>query len=254
MSGVPQSKLELVRRLLAGAPDGAVRSLETALAGASGDLSAIRDLVRHEKNDRALRSAVFSPLLGKGPGVLPDAYRFTSTAAAQAWSALARDRGELLEAAREAQADRRVTDPDPAVFDDLCLAAADLAETAAAPLGPDAALALRFAPLVRGALDRSGAWLGRADAEQAAALRLLLKDAASLTEDGAPRFLNLVSTHLEPPALLLRFVSAALGRPNDNYLASSELAALGEALLDALDAAVDRVRRFMPSQDRKSVV
>lgn len=248
MALMPEAKLELVRRLVAGAPDAAVRSLDAALSGVgAGDLADVRDLVRREKNERGLRTAVLHPLLGTNRGVLSEPFRFTPGTSAFVWDALGRRRPELLAEAREFQASRRVHDPEPPVFDELCVVAAELEEVATG-LGSEAVLSLRFAPWIRSALSRAPAWLGRADPEQAAALRLILKDAAQVVEDGAPRFLNLLSTHFEQPGLLLRFVSAALGRPNDNYLASSELAGLGEALLAKLGTAVEQVKTFAPSQ------
>lgn len=251
MSAIPDAKLGLVRRLVETAPDSAVRSLVAALAGATdGGLSIVRDLVRDEAAQRALRAAVLMPVLGAGRTVTMEVARFDAARLGRVWAAVRRRDPELSARVRDSYDALRPGDPAPLVFDELCLAAAAAVRDEpefAASLDQDAAHCLEAAPLVRRALGKASAWIGRPDPSEAAALRLILKDAAALAEDGVPRMLNLLATHLDEPSLVLRFISAALERPADNYLASSELAGFGEALLTEIAAGIDRVRAFNPA-------
>jgi hypothetical protein len=251
MSAIPEAKLELVRRVVGAAPDAAVRSLAAALASASGGgLAEVRDLVREEASERALRRAVLMPVLGTGAAVTMPVARFGGAHLGVVWNAVRRREPELLAQARDRYEALRPGDQVPLAFDEVCLAAASAVRddpALAAALPADAAACLETAPLVRRALSRSGAWIGRPNPEEAAALRLILKDAAALAEDGVPRTLNLLATHLDEPCLVLRFISAALERPNDNYLASSELAGFGEALLTEISTGIEQVRSFNPA-------
>lgn len=251
MSVIAASKLKAVRILIATAPDSAVRSLRMAMAGAGGDLSQVRDMVEAEVAEREFAATVFAPVCGRGQGLLHRPVRFEAPQRRKLIELVRESEPALVSDAARALSEMRAGDPAPAELDAICLAAAAALRERpeeAAGLDPDAAPCLDMAPLVRSALERAPVWLGRAHPEHAAALRLMMRDAAQLAEDGVPRFLNLLSTHLEDAGQILRFISAALGRPNDNYLAESELAVFGEAALAAVDARIEMLKGFTSDQ------
>ena len=47
-------------------------------------------------------------------------------------------------------------------------------------------------------------------------------------EDGGPKLLDLLYSHLEEPWQVLRLISAVMNRPADSYVANSEFSAVGE--------------------------
>lgn len=249
MSATVAAKLKAVRALLEGAPDSAVRSLALALSSAGAGLAEVRAMADAELATRETVAAVFAPVRGAGRGLLYQPPKFTPARLRRLWTLIERQDAPALQAACEQYRNMRQGDASPLVFEDICrLAATVLREQPVldATMGEDAVFCLEAAPLVHQALDRASTWLGRAQPEHAAALRLLLRDAGALADDGVSRFLNLLSTHLEDPNHVLRFVSAALDRPNDNYLAASELAGLGEAVLNSVDERIEAAKAFSP--------
>lgn len=251
MAGLSEAKLKAVRMLVQSAPDSAIRSLTSALAAAADPgLATVRDMLRDEAVARRTRAAVFHPVSGLfEPGPYGPA-RFPAGTAALLWRLLAERVPDAVREASVALAELRAGDPSPAVFDALCAEAAELVTERPEVFGETAAdltRALASVPLIRRVTDRMPKWLGRADEDDSVALRLVFKDAAAIAEDGVPFLLDILRTRMAEPRHLLRLVSVALERPSDSYLAESELADLGVALLDDVDEHIEQVKRFDPT-------
>lgn len=149
------------------------------------------------------------------------------------------------------------------VGDRLCLAAAAAvrdrpeavwptglsAETREAGLEAMASC-LDLAHLARKALKHLESWLGRPDADSLAELRLLIRDAATIHEDGAPRLIDILFAHLRDAALVLRLVTQTSGSAGrDEFLSGSEMAVFVERLIAGVEVRAARVAAFRPGPD-----
>ena len=267
MPGLSEARVGAVRRLIEQVPDGAIRSLETALAGsdrADQSLALVYDIVNAEVLDRRTRSAVFAPLT---PLCLPppDALQrlaFPHAALALTWRGLKAVDPENVALAIRLAAPLRHDDETPEVFDELCRRAAEGLRQAEAAFQPLAALldaqgpgarrtfgdALALSSLARTALKRMPTWVRTLSGEYAAAIRLAFRDAVAVSDDAGPPFMEILFGHLDEPHQVLRLISLVMDRPNDRYLAASELASFGERLLDDLDRRIEDIRRFDPGR------
>ena len=115
------------------------------------------------------------------------------------------------------------------------------------PSVADLADYLRLCPFARVALARLGDWLGKANEERAAVLRLIFRDAAEVQGDSAPRLMEMLLGHVPEAAQILRPISLITERAGDRYLASSELAGFGERLLDRAEEHVGLLTAFLPA-------
>jgi len=250
------AKLEAVRRLIAVAPDAALRSLSAALTETGPDLYEVRTLIADEQAARTLRDAVLSPIL---PLLAPRADGlpapcFSAAVVREAWRRVQETRTDEVHAAhRDIDLWDPQLDPTPRTFDALALAvaAAVEADASAGFVGADGgasarelAIYLKLTPLARKALLRLNEWLGRATEERAAVLRLIFKDATEVAPDSAPRLMTLIQAHLPEAWLILRPISLLTERAGDRYLASSELACFGEQLLTEVERRVGALRAF----------
>jgi hypothetical protein len=109
---------------------------------------------------------------------------------------------------------------------------------------------LDLTPLARQAIERLPEWLGRMSEERAAAARLAYKDAVSVSDEAGPRLIAMLLAQLPQPWLILRVLAAVVIRPNDRYLASSELARFGDYVLDDVTRRLAGLRRFDVDQGR----
>ncbi len=263
MGHLSESQISTVRALLTSAPDYAVRDLEATLAQGSERhdvMRIIRTMVAAEALDRRARHAVFRPIvpLCSRPQGRLGGMTFPQAALAGVWRGLKIDRGRNVELAL-AGADSRSFDPPSAeIYDELCAEAAaglraranDGYAAAAAALEGSAGGAEAFAayldvaPVARTALDRMHDWLGRLNDERIASARLAFRDAVAVADDAGPRLLEILYAHLEEPWAVLRLVSAVMQRPDDRFVASSELAVFGERLLDDIDVQLTLVSAF----------
>jgi hypothetical protein len=254
MAGPTSAKLGAVRMLIETAPDHALRSLQLALAGADdGPMAQIRAMIQAEQKARALRDAVFAPLMPLfGPEGQLGGPRFPKRVCAVLWSDLKRHDGALVEVARLAHEDRYPDEPIPPSFDELCAVAAwRLRETPGTFFrGDDSVRAEQLAAffdlatVARALLARVPEWLGVASEDRVAQLKLLFKDAVGVAVDATPRLLELTLAHLSEPHKILRLVSALTDHAGDRFIASSELASFGERLLDDVDARIAAVKTF----------
>jgi len=149
------------------------------------------------------------------------------------------------------------------VGDRLCLAAAAAVRDrpeAVWPTGLSAgtreagleamASCLDLAHLARKALKHLESWLGRPDADSLAELRLLIRDASSIHEDGAPRLIDILFAHLKDAALVLRLVTQTSGSAGrDEFLSGSEMAVFVERLIAGVEVRAARVATFRPGPE-----
>jgi len=260
MSGLSAVQLGAVRTLVQSAPDTALRSLARALTGASGGaMTEIRDLVAGEESGRAVRAAVFAPVLpmfgARADGVT--GLTFPRRALGALWSALKIDQPDLVATVEQACRDWDAETPPPESFDRACAAAAEIlrrrpqdifrAGEADARAAEALAACLDLAPVARPALARLGEWLGRATDERIAGLKLTFRDADAIAPDATPRLLEMLMAHVGDASLILRLIAMLMDhRPAERYVASSELASFGERLLDDAEARIGRIKAFQP--------
>lgn len=253
MTTLSDEKAALVRRVVELAPDRALGQIEAVLNDARGDpaMAAIRHMVEREMGDRQVREAVFAPLSpwlkSQAPGLIGALWRGLH---ALTPLQIAEARQALLEW-------RRAEEPPPAILDTLCalagegLASEDLAfADARAAAGERRGLLVEdfaLAALARRAAPHLVSWTGRSDRAEFAALRVIMREASAVRADGGPRLLEILSAHLVEPWRVLRVVSTLMERPNERFLAASELAVFAERALDGVEARVADVQRFDPS-------
>jgi hypothetical protein len=255
MAAIAAHKLQIVRMLVETAPDSALRSLELALAGVGsvGGLAQVRGLVEDETSERFVRNNVLAPIvplcvvrgvaqISFSPRVLPFLWKALKTTAPQ-----------RIEEASAKCNPWDLEQGSPEVFDDLCRLAAQglrdpeqAAFDAVRGLGATDELihCLDLVPIVRGALPKLSEWVSRMSGDRAAAARLAYRDACAIREDSGPRLFDMLAAHLPDDWRILRVISAVMDRPNDRYLASSEVSAFGERVLADIDAAIDLIRDF----------
>ncbi len=257
MVALSAEKRQIVQSVIEAAPDGAVRSLELALASVgSGDglLNGVRALVEIEASDRAVRNIILSPIVALCQVREGDALSFPAQTKARLWRGL-----KVIEPALVSDAIARANTWDreslpPAPFDALCAAAARAIREqhpafealANAPDADELLACLDLVPLVRGAAMRLESWLSNMTVERQAAARLAYKDAGTTAPDSGPRFFEMLSAQLAQPHLILRVISAVMDKPGERYLASSELAFFGDRAIASIQAQIDRLSDFDP--------
>ena len=245
-------KLELIRGLVARAPDRVVQGLAAALAeGGGGALAAVYDMVRLEIADRARRNALLGPAValcrvdGREGGWL----RFPPAALGHVWAGLKRVAPEAL-----ARADAALVDPDHvdggaldaparlaaqelrAAYPPEFAAAAEICDAARPGGAAELAACLELAPLARKAVAQLPRWISFMDGERVAAARLVCRDAAAVADDAGPRLFEILAAQLAEPWRILRVISAVMDHPGDAYFAGSEFAGFGERVLIAIEA------------------
>lgn len=255
MAAIAAHKLQIIRTLVETAPDSALRSLEMALAGAGsqGSLAAVRALVEDETANRFVRNNILAPIVplcvprGKGN------VQFPAPVLSRLWKAL-----KVVAPSRVEEAAAKCNPWDleqgvPEVFDELCkTAAAGLRDPENAAFDsvrslcdPEhLALCLQLSVITRSCLPKLSEWVSRMSDERAAAARLAYRDACRISEDAGPLLLDILSAHLPDDWRIMRVISAVMDRPNDRYLASSEVSQFGERILADIEASIARVEDF----------
>jgi hypothetical protein len=152
-------------------------------------------------------------------------------------------------------------EPAPEVFNELtAIAAAGLRDGTGTPFAACAAMLneqedgaaaafadyLDLAPLSRDAQKRLIDWLGHMSEERAAQVRLAFRDATEVSPDAGPHFLELLICRLQEPWQILRVMSALMENPSDAYLAASELAHVGDRLMNDIDRRLGDLTAFDP--------
>ena len=257
-------KAEQLKALFAALSDLQIAELAPAMktVGArTGVARAACELLQNEQADRRVRDLVFAPLApvvrqGADDPLAP----LPPDALTLLWRALRRHEPEMAQTVVAAATD--LTEPDEArrACDAAALACAAWLETAEGGWAalrealdarrPDGAEALRshlaLAPLVRACTPRVRAWMRTASAQHASALKLAYRDAAALGDEAPPRLIDMLAAQLDQEWQVLRLISAVMDRPNDGFLAASELGRFGERMLDEVDDRVQSVRGFDP--------
>lgn len=250
MGELTPAKAGLLRMLIDSAPDSVLRRLEHALsddAVRDGPLGAVWMLVDREAQDRAFRNMVLAPILGMFSGPMA---QFPPGQLGRLWSHLKTAYPGPVEQAHISARAYNPEDIDTAPFDALCLLASEdlrAEDPPAALAGFDAERmlpVLDLAPIVRRCLPHLGEWLVRMDQERRAAARLAYRDSVAVAPDAGPLFFQMLASRLAEPGQILRVISAVMDRPNERYLASSELASFGEMVLDSIDGHLAAVRGF----------
>jgi len=254
MAALAAQKLQIIRTLVETAPDAALRSLELALANATGGaLSTVRALVEDETADRYVRNTILSPIAPLCQPRAADLPQFPRRALALLWIAL---KAEAPRQVAEGAARCNPWDLDngaPDVFNQLCKIAARGLRNPTRPEfeavgrlcdAEELADYLDLSVIVRNALPRLSEWVSRMNGERAASARLAYRDACAISGDAGPRMFEMLAAHLPEPWRILRVISAVMDRPNDRYLASSEVKAFGERMLADIEASIEHVRGF----------
>ncbi len=226
----------------------------------------VRDLIMVEREFRNARDAVFSPYMplfeSRADGL--DAVEFPEWLLANLWRALEKHEPELYQEARYALRGLRAEDPTPVVFFRLITAGATILRENPGEILPskrergDEAEIAEFANYLdlhrisRTVLARLPELMGRIDAEKAAALRLMFKDACAISDEGGTRFMEILFANLEDGAQIIKFVATVSDRPNDRFLAESELAEFGERILDRITESLGDLKAFMSGKSGKS--
>jgi len=259
--GLSSAQLGAVEGLVRTAPDALLTRLNIALAAARhGDpvFAPVSDIARAEAEERRARDIILSPLKALSRPAAPPRLALISTAElSRFWRVIKAVEPERAEWAVRAALGPANNDPIPPLYDTLAVAAAEALRgpdaAAVAPFWPPeerARLAklLMLTPVLRPMLPRLSGWVRNLNSESMAALRLAFKDAIATAEDVGPMFMETLLIHLDEPSQILRVISAVMDRPSDRYLASSELAGLGERLLDDIDRRVQAVKSFDPDR------
>jgi hypothetical protein len=261
MAELAAHKAQILRTVVEAAPDLVIRNLELALAAdPGGTLAAVRALVEAESRDRLVRNIVLAPIAPLCVGAFADGRQaFPGAALSNLWRGLKQAEPDLMEDIALACRAWEGGEGSPEALDKLCAAAADhlrardlppFANAAGAcdlaqPGGAERlAACLDLAPVARRALIRLPDWISRMTEERCAAVRLAFRDACGIAEDAGPRFFDMLAAHLAEPWLILRIISAAMDRPSERYVASSELAGFVIRAMDDVDRRIVSVRQF----------
>lgn len=265
MGSISESRLHLVKGLIRTLPTASLRSLELALGlTRESPLVEVRELIVHELEYRHVKEAVFAPFLPlfqrREDNI--NGVEFETWILDNIWSSLEARESEIYQQARYALRVWRDEDPVPVPFFRLVSAAANLCREhpedimRAKPRKDDAAEIAEFANyldmhrILRTALARLPDFMGRIDAEKAAALRLMFRDACALNEESGYRFLEVLFANLQDGSQIIKFVATVSDRPNDRFLASSELADFGERILDIIDERLQDLKSLLGARNR----
>lgn len=261
MAGLPDAKIDLVRGLVEASPDQIVSNLQNALAAVEGDtaLAGVRRLVEAEVADRRLRNMVLEPIAPLFSARAPEGLAFPPKALSFLWRGLKAVASAEVEHAAQELSDYRPDESSTEPFDSLVrilaygleqgeqpdyVRAIEMIEQAK-PGGMRELLAcMEIADIVRSSTLRLPEWIARTTGERAAAARVKYKDAGVSGEDAGPRFFEMLGAQLAEPWMILRVVSAVMHRPNESYMAGSELAVFALRLMDQIDANMKKVAGF----------
>lgn len=235
--------------------------LTAAAQGGAGELLPVLDLVIAEAAARRACALALAPLTPqfRPAGTALSSAGFPSNTPRLFWNDLCSATPDATQKACAEILRLRGDDPVPSLFDELCQCASDrlvqqqgLLADAAGELTLELARALRLTPMLRSALTQLQGWLTRPNPAQTAAARLAFADAAAAVDNGGPLFISLLAAHLDEPWQVLRLIAVMADRPSDKFLAVSELAPFGEALLTEIDQRVQVVHRFDADGGRDS--
>lgn len=269
MAALSEDKIEIVRALVAQAPDPVVGKLQAALAQAGGDeaLASVRQLVDLEADDRRVRNAVLATIapMCVGDGRAPDRIQFPKPVLGLLWRALKRAAPEEVIDARGILRELAGCEESRDVFDRLTrVAAAGVRDrdgrdfAAAAEAAGEArengaellAGCLEISPVVRLTCLRLPEWITRMGRDETAQARVAFKDAAEIRTDAGPLFFEMLAAQLAHPWQVLRIISAVMDKPDEHYFAASESAVFALRLMDLIDVELARIAAIDPAGGR----
>jgi hypothetical protein len=261
MVALSERKIEIVRTLVAAAPDRIVGGLQAALASARGDsaLASVRRLVDAEAKDRQLRNMILAPIapMCVGDGRQPHSLVFPGMVLPYLWKGLKALSPEGVQAAAVALYDFRPGESSPAPFDALVKIAAkamregaprefksvaDLCELARPGGAASLVTCLELSPVVRRATIRLPEWSAHFGDDTTAAARLTYRDAVGVSDDAGPTFFEMLGAQLPHPWMILRIISAVMEKPNERWLRDSELGTFAERVMDDIDAGLRSIQ------------
>lgn len=265
MGLIPDKRLNLLTGLVKSLPQSSLRSLELALGLTKDEaLVQVRDLVSVELEFRYTKEAVFAPYMPlfstRADGL--NAVEFPLWLLDNVWRALETHEPELYAQSRYALRGLRAEDPTPVVFFRLVTSAAAICRQYPDELLPrkpakgdreeiaEFANFLDLHRILRTTLAKLPEFMGRIDAEKAAALRLMFKDACEFSEEGGNRFMETLFANLDDATQIIKFVATVSDRPSDRFLAESELADFGERFLEAIEEGLAELKAFMTGQGK----
>ncbi len=265
MGVIPDKRLSLIKGLVRSLPQPSLRSLELAL-GVTNEaaLLEVRELISTELEFRYVKEAIFSPFMAlfepRGDGLA--GVRFDTWILDNLWATLEISEPELYKSSRYALRGLRTEDPTPVVFFRLVTAGAKICREEPEKVLParagsqDAEAVAEFANyldlhrILRAVLHRLPEFMGRIDAEKAASLRLMFKDACAISSEGGYRFIESLFANLDDGAQVVKFVATVSDRPNDRFLAQSELADFGERILAMIEAQLKDLKAVIGPRGR----
>lgn len=252
MSALSDAQTAAFAALIDGLADDKLAILSPAVASMPGEKArALHALMAEAATDRRRRGVALAPLIPmfrpRADGVA--ALSFPRPVLARLWGAGSAREPHLLPRLDDEAAIAAV------VGDRICQAAASRVRDAPDVIWPtstapadraqglaELAACLDLTPLARRAVASLQTWLKRPDDDQVAEMRLLLKDAAAVTPDGAQRMLEIVFAHLDDAVLILRILTqSSKAAEKQGFLSASELAGFVERILDAVEARVARL-------------
>ena len=265
MGVIADKRLSLLRGLVRALPQTSLRSLELALGLTKDEaLVEVRDLISVELEFRYVKEAVFAPYLplfrSRTDGL--EGVVFPDWIIDNLWSALEKRETELYMQSRYAMRGLRAEDPTPVIFFRLVTAAVGICRET-----PDEVLPAKATPadrdnleefinyldlhrIARHALHKVPEFMGRIDAERAAAMRLMFKDACAIENEGGYRLMEILFANLDDGPQIIKFVATVSDRANERFLASSELAIFGERILAAIELQLKDLKAFMGTRGK----
>lgn len=232
--------------LIDACPDATLARLLQVVPRLQGERAVeLRSIFENAGLDRRRRALAFAPILPlfrpRSDGV--EGLLFPRAVLARLWSSASAEEAGILPLLELPEADHA------AVGDRLCRAAAgavrdrphEIWPTDLEPQRREAGLmeltgCLDLAHLVRRALERLEAWLTHPDDAERAALRLLLKDAAAVSPDGAHRFMEMLFGHMDDASTVLRIVTQTSGSAaRESFLGGTEMADFVSRLVLAVE-------------------
>lgn len=248
-----------ISAMLEMAPDSALAKLSVALRttpGAKADW--IRRRTVAEISARRMRTIAFGPLTAlfrkRADGVR--GLSFPAAILNGLWRRVCERQALLLAQAEDMTVGGGSIDP--RLLDQLCVSAAAILRDEPGGVWPGldprtaehVAACFDLAPLARAAMPMLDMWIGRADADSEASLRLMMRDAVRIREDAAPMMLEILFANIEDAALILRVISRVSGAGGEErFLADSELADFGERLFERVEEAAEALNEFHPGRD-----
>lgn len=263
MPALSARKIEIVRTLVASAPDDIVGSLQKALADSGYDpaMADVRQLVEVEARNRRLRNLVLQPVAALCSGVQPGemALKYPHRVLVLIWRGLSIAAASHVEEAAAALLDYARDEASPEIFDQLCAIAAyglrdggqpgfkeaaELCDETRSGGAAQLAACLDLAPVVRRAALRLHEWTTYNTEDSRASARLAFKDAVSVSEDAGPCFFEMLAAQLDQPWTVLRIIAAVMDKPTERYLAESELAGFAERSIAQIDLTLAAIAGF----------